>query len=65
MRNQVRIDPFFQEAPWECIYNDNGQVIGEVFLLPLDVTRKGGSNEKNHGYRSRNKLRRLGNDGVR
>ncbi|MOA01371.1 hypothetical protein D3C78_1207770 [compost metagenome] len=63
-RNQVQVDPFFQEVPWECIYNDIGQVIGEVYVLAWGIQEEGVKNE-NHGDRSRNKLRRLGNDGTR
>lgn len=33
-------DPYFSEIPWEIIYDDNGKVIGEVFLLPLPPKRR-------------------------
>lgn len=33
MRSEARIDPFFQEAPWEIIYDSDGRQIGEVFVL--------------------------------
>ncbi len=59
-----RIDPFFQETPWECVYDENGKVIGEVYVLTWGEKGDGVKNE-NHGHRSRNKLRRLGNDGAR
>lgn len=33
MRSEARIDPFFQEAPWEIIYDNDGRQIGEIFVL--------------------------------
>lgn len=37
-----RNDPLFQDVPWEFIYNDNGELIGEVYLtLPEPLPRRG------------------------
>jgi hypothetical protein len=33
MHSEASIDPFFQEIPWEIIYDHNGKQIGEVFVL--------------------------------
>ncbi|MGF7050395.1 hypothetical protein J2T13_004933 [Paenibacillus sp. DS2015] len=27
------VDPFFQEIPWELIYDDKGRQIGEVYMI--------------------------------
>ncbi|BFH63938.1 hypothetical protein PAJ34TS1_45300 [Paenibacillus azoreducens] len=39
MRSDVRIDPFFQDKPWEIIYDSTGKQIGEVYVL-WGVARK-------------------------
>lgn len=28
------VDPYYNDIPWEIIYDESGQVIGEVFLIP-------------------------------
>lgn len=34
-------DPYFQDIPWEFIFNDNGELIGEVYLtLPEPSPRR-------------------------
>ncbi len=33
-------DPFFQDIPWDFIYDDNGKLIGEVYLLLSEPHRK-------------------------
>ncbi|MEF2969251.1 hypothetical protein V3851_26110 [Paenibacillus sp. M1] len=34
-------DPYFQDIPWDLIYDDNGELIGEVYLfLPTPPPRK-------------------------
>lgn len=34
-------DPYFQDIPWDLIYDENGELIGEVYLtLPDPPTRK-------------------------
>lgn len=39
-------DPYFNDIPWEIIYDDKGRVIGEVFTLyqqqtkPKNIKRK-------------------------
>lgn len=34
-------DPYFQDIPWDLIYDDNGELIGEVYTtLPDPPTRK-------------------------
>ncbi|WP_256846855.1 hypothetical protein [Paenibacillus sp. Pae108] len=33
MKKVARIDPYYQDVPWEIIYDDKGHVIGEVFML--------------------------------
>lgn len=30
---QELVDPFFQDIPWELIYDDKGRQIGEVYML--------------------------------
>ena len=30
---EVRYDPYFSDVPWEIIKDDNGKVIGEVYLV--------------------------------
>ncbi|MFK0524784.1 hypothetical protein ACINKY_21525 [Paenibacillus illinoisensis] len=35
---EVRYDPYFADIPWDIIKDDNGKVIGEVYLVfPKDV----------------------------
>lgn len=33
MHNQ---DPYFQDIPWDLIYDDNGELIGEVYVTLPD-----------------------------
>lgn len=33
-------DPFFQDIPWDLIYDDNGVLIGEVYLLLAEPPSK-------------------------
>lgn len=65
MRSEARIDPYFQDTPYDIIYDDKGRLIGEVFVL-LGIARKEGEvRNEAYGYRPRNKLRRMGNHGTR
>lgn len=35
------VDPYFQEIPWDLIYDERGELIGEVYvLLPDPPPRK-------------------------
>lgn len=36
----MMVDPYFSDIPWEIIYDDDGKVIGEVFLLPWQPKRR-------------------------
>jgi hypothetical protein len=36
----MRYDPIFHDIPWDLIYDDNGELIGEVYLTLLDSPRK-------------------------
>lgn len=37
----MREDPYFQDVPWDLIYDDNGELIGEVYMaLPHPPARK-------------------------
>lgn len=36
-----RVDPFFQDTPWDLIYDDAGRQIGEVYMLLGDEKREG------------------------
>ncbi|QCT03312.1 hypothetical protein E6C60_2600 [Paenibacillus algicola] len=29
-------DPIFQDVPWDLIYDENGELIGEVYLILPD-----------------------------
>jgi len=29
-------DPYFQEIPWDLIYDESGELIGEVYVLLPD-----------------------------
>lgn len=57
MRNEELIDPFFQEVPWEVIHDDEGKLVGEVFiidfyLLPAEfVKEEGKQNDSIHRIR--------------
>ncbi|GIO84568.1 hypothetical protein J25TS5_15000 [Paenibacillus faecis] len=64
MRNEVLVDPFYQDVPWDIIYDDKGNQIGEVYVLFWPELREGDPRNENYGDRSRNKLRRMGNDGA-
>lgn len=34
-------DPYFQDIPWDLIYDDNGELIGEVYMaLPVPSPRR-------------------------
>jgi len=37
----MNYDPYFNDIPYEIIHDDNGQVIGEVFLLLRRPPRRG------------------------
>ncbi|GGH17121.1 hypothetical protein GCM10008013_12290 [Paenibacillus segetis] len=37
MRNEELIDPFFQDTPWELIHDDDGILVGEVYVLDLHM----------------------------
>ena len=65
MRKSERVDPYFQDVPWDLIYDDDGQQIGEVYVLLGVARREGMPNYENYGHRPRYKLRRMGNDGAR
>lgn len=59
MRSEARIDPFFQEAPWEIIYDNDGRQIGEVFVLrgwsksnrKRRAEKRGSTRRNQKGYR--------------
>ncbi|MDF2652913.1 MAG: hypothetical protein K0Q73_8718 [Paenibacillus sp.] len=36
------VDPYFNEIPWEIIYDENGRVLAEIFVIPhyLSARRK-------------------------
>lgn len=65
VRSEALIDPFFQDVPWDLIYNDNGELIGAVYVLMGIARREGEIRRENHGDRSRNKLRRVVDDAKR
>ncbi|WP_171684187.1 hypothetical protein [Paenibacillus planticolens] len=27
------IDPYFNDIPWEIVYDDSGRIIGEIYLI--------------------------------
>ncbi|MEK4980837.1 hypothetical protein [Bacillus sp. FSL K6-6540] len=33
-------DPYFQDIPWDLIYDDNGELIGEVYVTLPDPPAK-------------------------
>lgn len=36
------VDPYFQDIPWDLIVDENGELIGEVYLiLPKPSPRRG------------------------
>ncbi|QHZ52175.1 hypothetical protein ERICV_03061 [Paenibacillus larvae subsp. larvae] len=36
------VDPYFENIPWDLIYDENGELIGEVYLiLPEPSPRRG------------------------
>ncbi|GAA0390286.1 hypothetical protein GCM10008933_21490 [Paenibacillus motobuensis] len=41
MRDNALVDPYYQDIPWDIIYDDDGQPIGEVFVLPGDAKKEG------------------------
>ena len=48
------VDPFFQDIPWELIYDDKGQQIGEVYMIRpwiMPERKKGKSHDSVHGIR--------------
>ena len=37
----MKLDPYFQDIPWDIIKDDNGRVIGEVYItLPVSPPRR-------------------------
>ncbi|MCM3208515.1 hypothetical protein [Paenibacillus illinoisensis] len=32
-KSEVRYDPYFADIPWEIIKDENGKVIGEVYMV--------------------------------
>ncbi|WFB60555.1 hypothetical protein [Paenibacillus sp. BR1-192] len=30
------IDPYFQDTPWDLIYGDDGELIGEIYVILPD-----------------------------
>lgn len=44
---KVEVDPFFQEIPWDIVQDDNGKVIGEVYLLPMKRKKSERRDERN------------------
>lgn len=37
-KSEIRYDPYFADIPWEIIKDDNGKVIGEVYMVfPRDL----------------------------
>lgn len=65
MRSEALADPFFQDVPWDIIFDDDGQLIGEVYVLLGAARREGELRHENHGDRPRNKLRRVGDNAKR
>lgn len=53
MRSEVLIDPFFQDAPWEIIYDNAGQQIGEVYVLREWMRSKKARGAKKRGNKTR------------
>ncbi|GAA4827848.1 hypothetical protein GCM10023310_00640 [Paenibacillus vulneris] len=37
----LEIDPYFNDIPWEIVYDNNGKVIGEVYVIPHHFTQRG------------------------
>lgn len=37
-------DPYFNDVPWEIIYDDHGQVIGVVYIL---IPKRVKNNDRN------------------
>ncbi len=66
MRNEAyQLDPFFQDIPWDIIYDDDGRQIGEVYVLLGAARKEGMPRHEDYGSGPWYKLRRLGNDGAR
>ncbi|WP_162484581.1 hypothetical protein [Paenibacillus sp. IHBB 10380] len=62
------VDPFFQDIPWELIYDDKGRQIGEVYMLHEWIKPKQKEEKQSHennGNRSRHQLRRMGHNAKR
>jgi len=37
----IQVDPYYNDIPWEIIYDDFGRVIGEVYvILPRPPARR-------------------------
>lgn len=49
VRSEVLVDPFFQDVPWDLIYNDSGELIGEVYVLLGAARREGEVRRKSWG----------------
>jgi hypothetical protein len=47
-----RVDPFFQDTPWDLIYDDAGRQIGEVYILLGDEKREGMPYENRYSRRT-------------
>lgn len=51
----INPDPIFQDIPWEFITDDNGKVIGEVFLTLPDPPARRRQLKWGTGFTSRQK----------
>lgn len=40
-KKEERVDPIFQDIPWDLVYDDRKRVIGEIYLLPAKVRFEG------------------------
>lgn len=35
-KEKYDVDPYFQDIPWDLIYDENGELIGEVYIFLPD-----------------------------
>jgi DNA-binding transcriptional ArsR family regulator len=40
-KKEERVDPIFQETPWDLVYDEHRRVIGEIYLLPAKMMFEG------------------------
>ncbi|WP_136604642.1 hypothetical protein [Paenibacillus dokdonensis] len=58
MRSNNLVDPLFQDVPWDIVYNEDGQQIGEVYVLLGKAKKEATPYDPVHGIRRTGRTRK-------